>query len=388
MIPAQLLHRAATANLCAYYRVRLVERFTQRTICDLTPLGAFGTFRWILSTTGFMDLSIPTRNNRIECCECFPRPWADEIVIDRRNPARESEGIVFRGVVTRTVEDQSNEVIKVSAGDGSIWWTRHDRARSTVDAVMDETDAWRAVVLDAERGAFSGVRVGPGTPTGVSTRLQLTAASATAEGSENQSLIFGGYPNVMWAIVDRTLYGPGSTTVGEEPHATLDTGLHWVQPGAEIDNDGADFASQIRLVGATVGGDTVIGVWPTEPLSTSLLGEHVRTYSQEGVFTQAEITEAARARWITDREIRQFLVTSEDSLSSTAPVTVWDCVPGRVFQVAASGACSSLGRLMRVYNVAVDFADSGDGRLAETRVAIDLRPHTAVGAVSYDRLSI
>ena len=382
---------APAATLCAGYRIRIVERVTSRTVCDITDLVASGTWRRVLQNVSTVEITADTGNNDDpggRCCDCIPRLWVDDIVIERTSTDGRVEGVVWRGPAVQVIDDEIDGTITITAADNSIWWTRHNRARTSITGTVDEAELWWRLVADAEAGVFSMLSIPGPSPTGQAREVTIEPATDTTEGSDNQILIFGGLPTVMWTVVDRVVYGPGPTTVGDVPFAALDTARHWVDPGAVIDNDGVTFASQVRLVAADSTGAPIVGIYPPDPVATPAAGEHVITYRIDGIYTQAALTAAARRRWESDRSGARYLVTSTSSLSETAPVTVWDLIPGRVFTVTAGRACSNLDGLMRLYNVAVEFTSTGDGTLTETRVAIDFRDAVADRGSSQARISI
>ena len=125
-----------------------------------------------------------------------------------------------------------------------------------------------------------------------------------------------------------------------------------------------------------------------DPVRDPVRGLHIATFQSAVLATSDQLTAIAHRQWERDRDGHRYLVTSQDSLSSDAPITIWDCVPGRFFVVNSEETCAQvLGELFRLYNVAVEFAGTGDGRCVETRVAVDLGP-PGVGTRSAARVSV
>lgn len=387
VVPPHLqLVRDAAPNLCAFYRVLTVDRLTGGELCDLTEIGVNGTWHWGLNTTSEVELTVTLVDG---CCECIPVPWQNLLVIERLGIDHQPEGIVWSGFVTQTLEDQLVGTLTVKASDRSIIWTRRDRTRVTITGTIDEADLWARLATDAETGDPSGIVIGPYTPTGAFVIATARAATATDIGTNNQDPLFGStLPAVQWAVIDRDLYGPGPTTTGPAPWAELDVSHHWVDQAAVVDTDGDNVASQVRLFTVDEDDNQLVGEWPPTPSIDRRYGLHIRSYQSQNSYTQQQITAAARARYERDRDPYVFLVTSSDSLSPDAPVTVWDLIPGRRFTVTSEETCEQiLGQPLEVYNVAVELADNGDGFAAEARVAADFAT-PGTNARSEDRVSI
>lgn len=386
----ELEHRRATPNLLAFYSIRSVPRRAGNgPECDLSKFEPSGTFGYQESNTSTSEIELLLAYDG--CCDCVPVPWRDEIIIERLTPAGSPEGIVWRGTVTQVIEDTfGTPTLRISVRDNSVWWGRRPNARSGCSGTFDQAVLWRKLVLDAEQGDPSGVIIGPAELTGLRVEGNYEAASATTLGGDIRTAIFGGLADVFWSVIDRDLYGPGPFAITGTPHSHLDIDQHWVEAGAVIDTDGFPVASQVRILFTDPDTEeTVVGQWPPSgPVIDPTYGLHIKTLTSEVEATATQLQAMARRQYERDREPHQYLVTSSDSLSPVAPVTIWDLRPGRFFTVSSEDSCSPvIQSLFRVYGALVAFEGSGDGRVRESRVAVDMGP-AGVAARSVTRVSI
>lgn len=412
--PASLLNGEAEPIGCACYRIYIRNRTTKALIdgCDFLETAVSGTFGFsLINTTGF-DIEIPVQPG---CCDCYPKKWRDEIVVERYTADGKREGELWCGTVTQVVEDSIAGTLKIVTKDPSIWWGRNPVSARNVLEPIDEAELWRQLVGDSEAKNPSGVTLKPFRPTGVeftegvTRRSTVTTESTTTEtradgskivtettvtgssSTDASSLILGGLESVFWTIHGCELYGPGPTTVDQSPYATLDVEKHWTVAGGVFDDDGAFVTTQATVIGKDVRGDEIVGRYP----ATSVPHPDYGVHESEPVIdltlsTQAQVDAAAREIYERDKDGSLFFVTSSSSLSKDAPVTPWDLVPGRLFWVVSRSTCNQVRVLRQLNNVKIEVGakrTSLGRRTGELRVAVDFGPPGVIRSSS-ERVSI
>lgn len=384
MIPASLTGGRATANGCACYRVTVWDRTAggPSTTCVLDESNVVSlVWRWTLNTTSTLDLIVTADDHGgVACCDCVVRPWRDIVTVERVAPDGTPEGVVWQGPVTLVTDNGPEGVLLIEASDWSVDAARRPVARTAHPAGLDEADLWHRLFTDSLTGGFGWLTPGGWTPTGSVWPDPIDAASDTVAGTDTTELLFADrLRSVQWAVIARTVYGPGPTTNGDQVRGTLRTSTDWdSRPVVQL--DGTTVASQVRLVAANEddSGD-IVGVFPPTPVVDPDDGLHILTVRIDGNWTQTELTEAAKGRWLQIRGLLAFVVSETASLTADAPVTVWDLLPGHRFTLVADRSCVPVSEVMQVLQVVVEVAPDATGCLREGRVAVDLnRPGSSL----------
>ena len=224
---------------CATYSVWFRNRRTRQPVdCDLTGAAVVGKWRRNLRETSIADLMIALPADE-RCCDCAPTANVDELVIERHGDRSE---IVWVGPVTVVDEDQPLGELRIEASDPSYWWDRRQafQQAETLEQV-DIVDAWLAVREDQDRRDPSGL-----IPKIVDRTGRLVSINWAAD-AETASVLIE-LEDVAWTVAAGVLYGPGETTVGPEPFASLDASEDWESAsgtsGALIRGDGTATADR------------------------------------------------------------------------------------------------------------------------------------------------
>jgi hypothetical protein len=383
--PQELLKvNRAAPNLCACYAITIKDRATGGEVCDLSkaPL----SISYSRSLRGFTSLSMTLINDDPECCDCLPIAWRHELVIERLGEDGQSEGIVWQGPVTRYVDDSVFGTFQIDASDRGIWWQRAGVLPFDIPVGTDHAEAFFTIANYANSLNPGGPIATTWTPSGFILTQPIAAGTPI-------DTALGSLSGAEWTIAPE-LYGPGLFAIDDgQSYLTLDTAIDWQDSGAVIDSDFQYVATQV-IVQADLkngpDGARVEGIFPPTSEPHPDYGTHIQVVQAEQPLTQAEADAEAVRIFNRDKDGNRFLVTSGGSLSPTAPVTIWDLVPGRCFRVFSEGSCSGIAEIQRLHNVVVEILprSTPDGvRLCETRVAIDLQPK-GTDRISADRASV
>lgn len=394
-------------NLCACYRVYVRDRNTRGVHCEYEIASL--SFNAVLNQTSGLEIDVPLIDG---CCPCLPMGWRDEIVVERLSENGESEGTVWEGTVLRTVEDRLNNTLKIYAFDNSIWWARKGNTNTIIEGVQDEAVLWSKLVNGFEQicpsgllipaPRLTGTLVNPQTlgQTETSTETTETTRDSNGEITETKTtvsrvlqanvgvidVLFGGLLSVNWTVFGGKLYGPGPNTVGPNSCGSLKGDVDWEEQGAVIDIDASNVVSQVTLVGYDLDGNELVGIYPPVNRPDPVTKTHIRYEIVDTVWgTQQQADLAAKKVYDSNRVANRFVVTSAGSLSTDSAYTIWDLIPGKIFDVSFQDECNEFQFKAEVYNVAVNASSAGDC-IREDSVAVDFRP-VGVDGVSQDRAS-
>jgi hypothetical protein len=102
----------ALPNLCGFYAIRVAPRRKDLVApgdeCDLSEYSVSGRFSRVDSDTSLAEVTVFLDERG--CCDCLPQAWRDELIIERVDVNGQAEGVIWRGIITQTIED--------SIGDG------------------------------------------------------------------------------------------------------------------------------------------------------------------------------------------------------------------------------------------------------------------------------
>lgn len=356
--------------LCATYSVYFRNRRTLQRVpgCDLTGRRVFGKWRRILRDTSFADLTIGLKQDG-ECCECFPEPHVDEMVIERHG---DDDQVVWAGPVIAVTEDRPNADLRIEAADPSYWWSRRQafqRSASFTDA--DIVDVWAAVRQDQDLRDPSGLLIVPGARDGRLITIEWDAFDDVTQ-------VLRQIEDVSWTVVAGALFGPASSTIGEEPFATLNSSTDWVTPtgasGPVIRDDGATTSTEVVVIAA----NGIVGRYPEPGTPPPVNGLHIARVQRPNITTQLQADREARTLWERNRFGQTTLTTSESSLRRGSKLCVEDLIPGRRFLVESPDTCRpDFFAAVELTQAVGDFEmrnNNGRGELVETRVAVDFGP--------------
>lgn len=364
-------------TLCATYRVFTRERLTRRLVHDYTTQTIEGTFSYRFKATSSAFLSVAAEPG---CDIPKPRPWVDELVVQRDGD--DSEVAWFGPVERATLDDARNE-LQIEAKDLSEWWNRRQILQARLQVAGDAAEAWAAVRQDQDRIDPSGLGSAVTSKVGRTVTYDEPALAETGP-------ILSELGDVAWAVKAGRLYGPGGTTDGEVPHPVkLDASVDWVtetgQAGPVIVCEGAELSTKIYVRGRT----GLVGEWPPKGTPVPLEGWHIpNVVTRSDLVDVGDLTAAARQIWETYSTTPVFLASSTGSLRKASPLAVNDLLPGRRYTVDTGVDTVPLVPV-ELHNAVIDFVSrsvGGINELHEDRVAVDFAP---VG-VDYntDRLSV
>lgn len=365
-------------TLCATYRVFARNRRTKKQVCDYTDVTIEGTYscRYKATSTAFVSTAFTPG-----CETKKPRPWIDELVIQRNG---ERSRIAWVGPVVKSTVDAARNEMLIEARDPSEWWNRRrvlQNALSLED--VDASVAWAAIRKDQDSIGESGLAVGSTEP--VERNVSIEARQYDSTFAYLQQL-----EDVAWTVKAGRLYGPGATTDGPRPFKTkLDASVDWInesgQGGAVIICDGENVATKIFVRGRS----GQVGEWPPRGSDVPEEGWHIPDVIQrDDLVDVPELTTAARQIWETYRSTPIFLASSSGSLRKGSPLCVDDLLPGRRYHVT-TGDPTTPKVVVELANTVIDFVARNVGGvkdLHEDRVAVDFAP---IG-IDYDtdRLSV
>lgn len=378
---------------CATYVASIVNRRTGQASIDCPDLGDLIdgiNYHRTKRAVSTCDLTIILLDGQdgASCCGCKIKPWRDVVRIQRCTPDGRVEGLAWEGVVTLVTEDYDKGTMSVQASDWAVDAARRPEARTTITGSMDEAELWYALFVDAITGGFGFLNPDGWAATGKKVEADITAATATALGTNNVPYLTGNtLSSVDWCVIGRRLYGPGPTLDSGNIWGTLHTSRDWDdRPAIQIDGTGV--ASQYRLGGKNKAQEDIVGFYPPNPVVDPDLGLHnVTSVLGAGTWTVETLTAEAAVRWRAHQDNELFLVTNNATLSKDCPVCFFDLIPGRLFLVDTDNTCTKLTSAVSLINVAVDVTPDNDGVLREERVAIDFHQPESLSLPS-DLLSL
>lgn len=367
--------------LCARYNVWLQDRATRtpKQGCDYSKVKATGTITRDLNGTSDADFQVIDPSGSL-CCDCDYQAGRDELVVERVPDKTGKANRVWVGPVTSLSTDNVFGFADFKAYDRSWWWDQNPLINTDriIAGRVPEAEAWARVRRDQDSVNPSGLLIQAGEPTGRLFDLEAFKYDQ-ADG------VAADFTAVNWTVVGDRLYGPGLSTVGRAPFATLVTSKHWTGNQTVIEQNAATAAAQVVVFGQ---GNSV-GVFPPTP-SRDPWGVQVKSAVLAGVEDPVVLTREAERLYRIYRVPARFLVTSQGTLNEEAPVEFDDLIPGRVFTVQADEQCGEqFTQDMELVRVVADFqcvVEGGEPALRETRVAVDLAP-VGFGEVLSDRIS-
>lgn len=373
---------------CACYKIYLRNSFDGSEVggCDLSEQvieDAFWTRDLSRTSEAYVKYPLPD----LFCCECAPKEWEHELVVERENEAGDFDEI-WSGPVVRTVEDRVFGTFEIFAKDRSAWWFEQPYVLEDIvfPVGTDEGIVWATLINQfAEPCVQAGLGVRP-TETGcpITTEISLQAGQTWTQ-------VFDELLSVRWAVVANKLLGPAANLQGEQVQHRLATDIDWDQAGAVIDTDGNFTATHVTVSSGEPADTTAVtGSWPKGPPRPSAgVGCHTLRIVDPKVTTVAEAE--ARAREIQEqrRNGNRALVTSAGSLSEQTELCIDDLIPDRRVSVETNGTCNDFVEMKLLARIIANFSlDTAGARtcLRETRVAIDMID--VGGVASATRLSV
>lgn len=281
---------------------------------------------------------------RAQCCDWASkvRPWEHELVVywgDER---------AWSGPVTEVdwVEDE----LRIGCKD-RMEWMRHRKIHNNHEygAGIDLSTIFRDLVVD-----------GLSIDTSPNITLAVQLCGVTVGAAEGRKYLAGQtkYVNdainelartgVDWTCVDFTCYvgGPGafSPTILRPSHFEN-------EPEATI--DGNEFGTRFYVVGAGRGedADTIVGTNIVDPALEAQYGIHERISSEAEIRDQLSANAAAQTRFDLFGRTGPPFYLPGGKLIASAPVSINDLIPGRIFRVQAEDPCKPIPGFMRLASV-------------------------------------
>lgn len=378
----------------AFYSATLIDRVTGRAVpgCNLNTSGVFGSFTRILDDLGSADLTIPRKIASRSCpeCDCMPIPRRHELALFRSD--RRSEP-AFVGPIARVFEDPGADTLTITAADRLFWAQGAQTSRrygpglypGGATSEISPVVVWDAMLAEAIK--YNGGRMG--LVIGESPR-DLGGIAIEPPILEVGESVWAVMTGLAESTIDFAVVGPhlyyGAPEIGIVDGPPMETSTHWnADTGVAVDIDGTATVSQVRVQGQ----NGIVAYWPQNTTGhgsgdTDLgFGNATAFVASTDVTTHAEALALARFTYERNVTPAQFLVTAGGSLSSQAPVSMHDLIPGRKFSVAKTDGCAVGEELRRLTSSITSFSAAshrGGVVLAETGVQVDLQPPGTQGS--------
>jgi hypothetical protein len=351
----QQCHKGAILGAGEDLRVVLMTRGGGQIVSELNPDN--GSFTRKLDETSTLTLA-GTVTGKLDtlCCDEYTdaHQWALEVAVFR--DGRDA----WVGPVTEI--DFMYGRVELNASDLSAWWDR--RVLPDMNLVsMDLADIFQAIHDAAMASDPSPNFTIQTSPTGIFGDRRVIGSDFDYAVDHLSELAKTG--------VDWTAYGRNVMVGGQEvpafPYVTL-LDEHWTEPPT-VEARGNDQATRVIVKGTGVSADV------TDAAYRNFYGELVRVFKEEDIIDVESAQQAAQSR-LDLLKNPLFIVTPENqSLKTTAPITLPELIPGMRIRVDAQATCRPIVQDFRLQSVEVNF----DGK-----VAITLQP---LGTVDLNALS-
>ena len=355
------------------WSARIVERCTDKAICS-NDLCEDATIEatWPWTDVGTIEL---TQRAREGCCDCWDRISAlcHDILLYRldgtRGATKQPLG-VFEIVFVDDRSRQPGTSTRVLRGEARsrMWWggptnSQSDRAENIgISGAIprDSIDYWERIWRAADADDSFCVDLVVGNPTGIVRRLDVLRGEPLRNTLQNLSSTGAG-----WTLWGRTLYLGDSLPRGRWTDLV---GTCWEEGGPSPQQDASQIVNHVTVRGVA---DAETGVVPIVTIPSTLaevddriisadgslcrIGLRQRTLDVPDVSSQAELLAIGQLYLEQHSQIRQTAFTNDNSIDDCAcPVPVREMIPGRAFNIDASGCVSARGaQRIRSLNVTI-----------------------------------